>query len=94
MSEAADWFVYVLWSEARSRTYVGIALDPSKRLDQHNGLRAGGARSTRSGRPWILASVFGPFPGRGPACEAEASVKKLKGRARLDWEPTIRLGGS
>ena len=43
------WTVYLL--AAAKRTYVGITTDLRRRLDQHNGERRGGARSTRAGRP-------------------------------------------
>lgn len=91
MSEGSEWFVYVLVSESVERTYVGIALDPEKRLLEHNGIRAGGARSTRAHRPWKLAATYGPFENRSEACRIEASVKKLKGRERLRWQMAVWL---
>ena len=45
-------FCYLL-SSAR-RTYVGATTDLVRRQRQHNGALAGGARATRSGRPWAL----------------------------------------
>jgi predicted GIY-YIG superfamily endonuclease len=80
-----DWFVYVLGSTCGSRTYVGIALDPLARLAQHNGDERGGAKSTRGGRPWRVLKTYGPFETRAYAQRAEYSVKRLSGRARLDW---------
>ncbi len=91
MAEESEWFVYVLVSERIERTYVGIALDPDKRLEEHNGTRAGGARSTRANRPWKLAATYGPFANRSEACSAEASVKKLKGKQRLKWQLSALL---
>lgn len=45
--------VYCLQSEARpAKTYVGVTNDAARRLRQHNGELAGGARSTRGHRPW------------------------------------------
>jgi predicted GIY-YIG superfamily endonuclease len=81
------WFVYVLWSATAGRTYVGIALDVARRLEQHDGARPGGARATRAGRPWRLAAWYGPFPGRGDAQRAERAVKARRGLARLRWIP-------
>lgn len=86
MPDDPEWFVYVLVSECAERTYVGIALNPDKRLEEHNGIRAGGARSTRAHRPWKLATTYGPYANRSEACTAEARVKKLKGLARLRWQ--------
>lgn len=76
------WFVYVLVSRA-GRTYVGIARDVARRLRQHNGELAGGARATRPGRPWRVAQVAGPLPTRGRAQVVEARVKRRRGVKRL-----------
>ncbi|QDV05963.1 GIY-YIG nuclease superfamily protein [Planctomycetes bacterium Poly30] len=80
---ASDWFVYVLQSEARSVTYVGIARDVDARLAQHNGEVRGGAKSTRAARPWKLARTEGPYPSRGEAQVREYALKQLRGPARL-----------
>lgn len=85
MEPAPPWFVYVLVCAGGRRTYVGIALDPARRLTQHNGAIRGGARSTRAGRPWRIGTVYGPFPDRGSALRAERAVKRLRGARRLAW---------
>ncbi len=81
--EESVWRVYVLRSLARQATYVGIAKDPETRLSQHNGLRPGGAKSTRSGRPWVVANELGPYATRGEAQAVEYQVKRLSRPARL-----------
>ncbi len=78
----APWVVYVLVSGTRG-TYVGISTDAERRLEQHNGERAGGARTTRAGRPWRLGTIYGPYRTRGEALSVEYRVKKLRGRRRL-----------
>lgn len=85
MSEAAlpPWYVYVLRSEARAVTYVGIAKDVDARLAQHNGETKGGAKSTRAARPWALARTEGPYPTRGEAQSAEHALKQLGAAERL-----------
>ena len=83
----ATWFVYVLWSESRGRTYVGISTDPERRLAQHNGERPGGARATRGGRPWVIGARYGPYPDRSQASREELRVKALRGRQRLTAGP-------
>lgn len=80
---APFWYVYVLTSATSTRTYVGIALDPLRRLSQHNGELVGGAKSTRAGRPWTISSLYGPYSCRGEAQRIERRVKALRGRKRL-----------
>lgn len=82
------WTVYVLVSKATARTYVGITTDAKRRLAQHNGVRPGGAKATRAGRPWRLAKHYGPYATRGEAQSIEWRVKRRRGRARLRWRPS------
>jgi putative endonuclease len=63
------------------RTYVGVAVDVERRARQHNGELAGGARSTRAGRPWHVAIVHGPYPDRGTAQSVEYQLKQRRGAA-------------
>ena len=86
MAESA-WFVYVLRSTTMRSTYVGITTDPERRLDQHNGVQPGGARTTRRGRPWKIASIHGPYPTRGEALRIEHHLKSRRGTERLRWRP-------
>ena len=85
-----SWFVYVLVSKASGRTYVGIALDPNKRLEEHNGERPGGAKATRPWRPWVIGRIYGPIESRGEAQKLEHRIKRERGRSRLlvEWEPS------
>jgi structure-specific endonuclease subunit SLX1 len=44
-----SWFVYLLATvDAPSKTYVGATIDVDRRLQQHNGLLAGGAYATKA----------------------------------------------
>jgi len=86
----AFWFVYVLRSTTLERTYVGVALSPQRRLQQHNGELPGGAKSTRAGRPWELSALYGPYTCRGDAQRAERAIKALSGSARLNLLMTTR----
>ena len=78
-----SWWVYVLVSRGGRRTYVGVSTDAGRRLDQHNGRLAGGAKATRPGRPWKLGALYGPYPDRGAAQSAEQAVRRHRGRDRL-----------
>lgn len=73
----------MLLSDDGARTYVGITTDVARRLRQHNGALAGGARSTRAGRPWTVGAQLGPFHSRADASRREAALKRLRGRRRL-----------
>lgn len=83
------WSVYILLSETNGFTYVGVTTDLPRRLRQHNGEQAGGARSTRSGRPWAVQAVHGPYASRARAQQVEHQIKRLKGIERLDWREPI-----
>ena len=79
------WTLYLLRSARLGATYAGIALDVERRLQQHNGELAGGAKSTRAGRPWEIVATWGPFEDRGTAQRAEHGLKRLRSDARLTY---------
>jgi len=81
------WTVYVLCSKSHAATYVGVTKDVERRLEQHNGLQPGGARTTRAGRPWTVGATYGPFDSRAEGQRVEHSVKRLRGHSRLSWTP-------
>ncbi|MFT6051505.1 MAG: putative endonuclease [Halioglobus sp.] len=70
-----DWHVYILQCVDGS-LYTGVARDLQRRLRQHNGELAGGAKYTMGRRPvqvlWSEAS-----PDRGAAQRREHDIKKL-----------------
>jgi putative endonuclease len=76
------WFVYVLLNQ-KNEAYTGITYDENvdRRLSEHNGERAGGAKYTRPRRPWQLIYVESGFLGRSEAQIRERQIKsdrKLK----------------
>jgi predicted GIY-YIG superfamily endonuclease len=85
--EFQEWWAYVLVSEETGETYVGVTVDLERRLGQHNGDVAGGARRTRRGRPWRMARRLGPFLDRSEAQAVEYRIKQCRGKERLEWEP-------
>lgn len=54
----------------------------AKRIAQHNGEQAGGARYTRSRRPVALAAAAA-VPGRSAALRLEAKIKRLPRAAKI-----------
>lgn len=88
----SPWVLYLLRSSKEPRTYVGITMDLERRLLQHNGVLAGGAKATRRGRPWVIHRVVGRFEDRSAAQIAEAEFKKLKADQRLQNSPETPQG--
>jgi len=52
-------YCYLLY--CGNRTYIGATYNPHIRLEQHNGIRSGGARATH-GTQWTLAMYVSGFP--------------------------------
>ena len=73
----AKYFVYLLKSEVSNRTYVGYTVDIFRRVEQHNGLRKGGAKRTRVGRPWRVV-MFVSFEFERTAMQYEFCVHKTR----------------
>lgn len=82
----SNWCVYLLASNT-GRTYVGSTTNPHRRLRQHNGEIAGGARSTR-GHTWRICIYLSGFQNRSVACRWE---KIVKSRARGLKERSIAM---
>ena len=54
------WVCYLLKSQNTNRTYIGATNNFYKRIRQHNGIIKGGAKYTKSNRPWIpVCLVYG-----------------------------------
>lgn len=78
-SRRSAWWVYVLRC-ADGSLYTGITTDVARRLAEHNGDGAAGARYTRSRRPVTLAYAEAAAS-RAEAARREAAIKRLD-RAR------------
>ena len=63
-----------------ARSYVGVTNDVARRLRQHNGSLAGGARYTTMFKPWRVHALF-RLRNRHDALSLEWKVKHRKRKA-------------
>ena len=80
---AASWFVYLLEC-ADGTLYCGVTTNPQRRLAQHNGLAAGGARYTRGRRPVSLLACR-TCPDKKRALRLEVAVKSRPKSQKLSF---------
>lgn len=79
--ERGRWVCYTLQSTVKpNRTYVGVTNDRFKRLRMHNGEITGGARMTRSDRPWRMVCLVFGFSGKIDALRFEWSMHNPRKR--------------
>mgnify|MGYP001355883442 CR=1 FL=1 len=71
-----NYSCYLLKSETSNRTYIGITTNLKKRLRQHNGEICGGAKYTRSYRPWKPVCLVYGFKDNSHALCFEWRVKR------------------
>lgn len=72
--EKGNFHCYLLRSldpEHPLKTYIGFTTEPWRRLRQQNGELVGGARRTKSGRPWEFVAVIGSFQDKVTAMQFE-----------------------
>lgn len=74
------WYVYIVRC-ADGTLYTGVAIDIARRIAQHNGVQANGARYTRSRRPVRLVYQE-KAPNRSAACKREYAIKQLTRSAK------------
>ena len=80
MREDKPWYVYMVRCRDGS-LYTGVTRSPERRVDEHNGLRAGGARYTRARRPVELVYTEA-VADRAGAGRREAELKRLRRPAK------------
>lgn len=78
---ARQWQVYLLRC-ADDTLYCGVTTDLARRVAQHNGELAGGARYTRARRPVRLVAAL-PCPNRTAAQRLEHRVKRARREDKL-----------
>lgn len=83
--EGNDWCTYLILSNDKLKTYLGVTANLTRRLRQHNGELAGGAKSARGGRPWSLVCTIRGFGTRSEACQFEWRLRNFsKGYLAVD----------
>ena len=75
------WQVYLLQC-ADSSFYAGVTTDLARRIQQHNGQLAGGARYTRARRPVALV-WFKACDSRSDAQQKEQALRRLSRQQKL-----------
>ena len=89
------YWVYIV-ACADGTLYTGIATDVARRLAEHNGEKAKGARYTAARRPVMLA-YRAPFASRSDAAKEEARIKQMPRREKqklVDAEPAVLAAGA
>ncbi len=82
------WYVYYLQGDGHRGTYIGKTNDLDRRLAQHNGQKAGGAKATR-GRHWNRVCYVQGFEDERAALQFEWAWKHYTRRLR---NPSAPLG--
>lgn len=76
-----SFYCYLLCTRSGSHTYVGATTDPDRRLEQHNGQKAGGARATAiqvaRGDTWRRVCIIEGIPEWRSALQVEWRWKQL-----------------
>ena len=73
--------VYILYSPAHNKYYIGSCEDMGIRLEQHN---KGRNKSTKFRAPWEL-KYTASFPTRSMAVAKEKEIKNKKSRKYIEW---------
>lgn len=79
MTDPQFYHCYLISSEKKKRTYIGITNNLPRRLKQHNGKIKGGAKSTRSGKgSWVYHTIVGEFANKSDASKFEWYWKHIR----------------
>jgi putative endonuclease len=76
------YFIYILYSAAADKYYVGYSDDPIRSLGEHNSKPYN--TYTSKFRPWILAASFQVGQDRGEAVRIERYIKRQKSRKFIE----------
>ena len=75
------FFVYILYSKAVDRYYIGQSDDPFRRLKDHN---AGISSYTSQTEDWEIVHLE-KFNDRSSAIKRELEIKRKKSRKYIEW---------
>lgn len=78
--KSTSYFTYIVKC-SDGTYYTGLTSNLQKRLIQHNGKKAGGAKYTRIRRPVTLL-YYEVFPTRSEALRRELAIKKITKKAK------------
>lgn len=73
---------YVYWIQSGNRNYIGATVCIERRIRQHNGELAGGARRTRGRGPWSKRCVVTGFRTWTEALQFEWAFKRISRYSR------------
>jgi len=76
-----EYYVYIVKC-SDDTLYTGITTDIDRRIDEHNGMRPGGARYTKARRP-VELMYTAKFPDRSSASKEEARIKKMPRKDKM-----------
>ncbi|MBU2113347.1 MAG: GIY-YIG nuclease family protein [Gammaproteobacteria bacterium] len=77
----SNWYLYIVQT-GNGLLYTGISTDPIRRLRQHSGELAGGAKALRGKGPLTLVYQR-PVADKSTAAKAEYQLKQLSRAAKL-----------
>ncbi|MEW5682979.1 MAG: GIY-YIG nuclease family protein [Pseudomonadota bacterium] len=77
----SNWYLYMVQTAAGT-LYTGISTDPARRLRQHSGELAGGAKALRGKGPLTLV-YSQSLSDKSAAAKAEYQLKQLPRAAKL-----------
>jgi predicted GIY-YIG superfamily endonuclease len=81
-SSTVKYYCYILFTG--DRTYCGYTSSLNSRLQQHNGLRPGGAKATRVAKGWrYLLVLHSASWSRSRAMQVEAMLKSPKAKKSI-----------
>lgn len=78
-----SYYCYMLFSTVNNRTYIGMTVDPNRRLRQHNGELVGGAKATSTHRPWSFYCIIKGFVTLHDALSFEWNFKHPDRKKRI-----------